>query len=198
MIEILLLLVFVLMARKARGSYRARSRRRGRMSRYLKGNVNETLTLTTLAALTLVSVPMDETVNERTYVSSILATWIMTKFTPGADDGPIMVGLAHSDYSDTEIEEYIETVGSWNEGDVVQTREVAKRMIRKVGVFRWRATDVNDFAILGTGRPIKTKLGWILNQGQTLKIWAYNMGSSALATTAPVVFTEGHANLWPR
>ncbi len=171
---------------------------RPKFGKYLKGNVNETLTLGTLAALTLISAPMDETVNERTFVSSLVAAWILTKFTPGADDGPIMVGVAHSDYSDAEIEEYIENIGSWNEGDLVNTREISKRLIRKVGVFRWRATDVNDFALLAGGGKITTKLKWILNQGQTIRIWAYNMGSSALATTSPVVFTEGHVNLWPR
>jgi len=63
---------------------------------------------------------------ESTWISSIKATWALSNFTSVTNVGPIMVGIAHSDYSATEIEEFIENANSWNEGDQV-AQEVAKR-----------------------------------------------------------------------
>ncbi len=172
-----------------------RGRRARKFRRYLKGSIDEELSLTTLAAKAVAAGNMDETVNERTWCSSVKATWAMQRYTRGLDDGPILCGLAHADYTAAEIEEWIENTGSWNEGDLVN-QEVAKRKIRRVGVFD-APDDANSPAVLNEGRAIRTKTGWILNQGETLKIWAYNMGSSALATTVPLVIVQGHANLWP-
>ncbi len=151
----------------------------------------------TLAATTLIAVPFDETVNERTLVSSIDASYSLSNFTPIADVGPIEVGVAHGDYSDAEIEEWVENTGSWNEGDMVQSKEIGQRRIRSIGMFE-STTSATDGVTLNDGKPIKTKLNWILNQGQTLKLWAYNRGSANVATTVPDIHAVGHANLWPQ
>ncbi len=144
----------------------------------------------------MVSNVIGDTVTERTYLSSVVLRWALKNFTQGAGDGPIMVGVAHSDYTSAEIEEWLENLSSWKEADLIG-QEVAKRKIRMVGVFVTPAT-VNDAAVLNDGKPIRTKCGWILTQGQTLRVWAYNLGTSALATTVPDVRAEGHANLWPK
>ncbi len=194
MLEILVVVIAMLvMARKGRG------RGKRSMGRYIRGNVDENLALGTLAAATLVGVLFDETVNERTYVSSIVATWNLSDFTEAADVGPIVVGIAHGDYSDAEIEAFIENTGSWNEGDLVQQREVGRRLIRKVGTFGADGpVDSATSLTLNDGKPITTKLGWILLQGQTLRYWAYNPGAAAVSTTDPNVRLSGHVNLWPR
>lgn len=170
--------------------------RRRRFRKYLRGNVDEDVSLTTLGAKTLAASAFDETVQERTLVSSIRATYTLDSYTKSAGDGPIMVGIAHSDYSTAEIEEFIETTGSWDEGDLVQ-QEVSKRKIKILGVFSI-PVDETEIGLLGNGSPITTKLNWILNQGKTLQLWGYNMGSSALATSVPIVRAQGHCNLWPR
>ncbi len=170
-----------------------KSRRRRR--RYLKGRVKEGLALSTLAAQTLLSDTWDSAVVERTLISSVVATWALKDITGAAGDGPIICGLAHSDYSDAEIEEVIENTGSWDEGNLVQ-QEVAKRKVRIVGIFNETQGDVNT-AVLNDGKPIKTKLNWILTTGDTLKMWAYNQGGSALTGTADLT-AAGHANLWPQ
>ncbi len=177
----------------------ARKPRRNRKFRkYLRGNVDETLNLGTLAATTLVGANFDESVNERTYLSSLKAIHTLDLLTQAAGQGPIMVGVAHSDYSDAEIEAWIENTGSWDEGDLVN-QEIAKRKIRRVGVFDPQGEDTTVATVaLNEGRPITTKCGWILLQGQTLKQWAYNLGTAALATTNPSYRVQGHANLWPR
>ncbi len=167
------------------------------MGRYIRGNVDEDLGLGTLAAKSLVTGVFDEGVSERTLISSLIATYSIENFTPGAGIGPLLVGIAHSDYSAAEVEAYIETLDSWKEADKIG-QEVGKRQIRKIGVFRRQSGAAVDTQALNEGRPIKTKLNWILNKDQTLDLWVYNMGSAAIATTVPVVHCEGHANLWPR
>ncbi len=174
----------------------AKKRGGTRRRKYIKGKISEQEIFTSLAAADLVSQTWTESVRERTWISSIVASWSMHDFTPILDVGPIMVGVAHGDYNATEIEEYIETTGSWDEGDLVQ-QEVMKRKIRIVGVFEGpdAATDV---VVLNDGKPIRTKCGWILNGGVAMQHWVYNLGSQAVATTTPEVRVEGHANLWPQ
>ncbi len=191
LIAILVILLVGLMARKAKGSYRRRMR-----GRYIKGNVNELLAIGALASEDVVLAAFDETVNERSYIGSIRATYAMRDYTVEAGVGPIMVGVSHGDYTAAEIEEWIENSGSWNEGDLVQSKEVGKRLIRKVGTFDTRAMAATEESVLNDGKPIYTKLGWILNQGVTLNLWAYNHGSAAVSTTVPDINCEGHVNLW--
>ncbi len=144
----------------------------------------------------MIGSPENNTVTESTWVTSAEAVWAMSDFTEGAGDGPIQVGWAHSDYTDSEIEAWVELTGGWAVGDLVQ-REVNDRKIKIVGVFE-TPRDATDVVVLNDGRPIKTKLGWRLNTGQTIKMWAYNSGSSALSVTDPAVRALGHANLFPQ
>ncbi len=167
--------------------------------RYLRGNITETLALGTLGAGVVVGANISNVVFDRTFVSSVVATYSLAEFTEAVDDGPITVGLAHSDYTDAEIEEWIENTGGWNEGNKV-AQEIAKRKIKIVGTFDTRPGLAAGIAsmVLNDGKMIKTKLNVILLEGQTIKIWARNDGQSALATTIPDVTVQGHANLWPR
>ena len=184
----IVVIAMVLMARKPR--------RRRRMGRYIRGDINEVLTLTTLGAGVLTSTNFDNVVNERTLVSSVVGTYSMTAFTKSTGDGPILVGIAHSDYSSAEIQEVIDATASWDEGDLV-AREVGARKVRRIGIFD-NPDDEAAVSVLNDGKPIRTKLNWILLQGQTLKLWSMNLGTSPLATTAPLVRVEGHANLFPK
>lgn len=168
------------------------------MGRYIAGQVDDEVTLGTLGSNTAVLDLMSETVNERTYVSSVDVIHALHGLTPAAGDGPILVGFAHGNYQLAELEEWIEQTQSWNEGDVVGTREIGRRLIKRVGIFPSAVGDGNGNAVLNDGKPIKTKLGWILTQGQTIAFWAYNTGGSSLATTSPVYHVQGIAHLWPR
>ncbi len=166
------------------------------MGKYLRGSVDEQQALGTLAGQTLIGQDFDETVNERTLVSSIVATWSLSNFTAIEDCGPIAFGVAHGDYTDAEIEEVIENAGSWNEGALIE-QEKSKRKIRRIGMFDTPPTATQTF-VVNDGKPVKTKLNWILNQGETLRMWSYNTGQAACATTGPDVRVQGHVNLWPR
>ncbi len=174
---------------------KGKARRRRKFKKYLRGQIRHTLALGTLASATLVGSNVGDTVTEKAWVTSVIGTWSLSAMTKAAGVGPIMCGLAHSDYSDAEIEAFIENAGSWEEGDQVE-QEVARRKIRIVGVF-----DVTDTAteddVLNDGKPIRTKCGWMLTTGQTVKFWCYNTGANPLATTDPQFKVQGHANLWP-
>ncbi len=166
------------------------------MGRYLRGSVDESMLLGTLAAKDVILQAFGDTVKDRTFISSLIARYSITAFTKSTSDGPILVGVCHSDYTAAEVEEWIENADSWDEGNMIQ-QEIAKRKIRMVGTFQ-NPVDEAAADVLNDGKPIRTKLNWILNQGQTLNLWAYNQGGSPLATTDPVVQAFGHANLWPR
>ncbi len=157
--------------------------------------MNEQLDIGTLAANTLVALAAGGTVQERTLISSLVANHSIANWTPAADVGPLRIGVAHSDYTAAEIEEWIENTESWNEGNKTQ-QEIARRKIRQIGVFPSPGS-ANAVGVLNDGKPIKTKLNWILTQGQTIDIWAFNEGSAAFATTAPDYDVVGHVNLWP-
>ncbi len=166
------------------------SKRRRKFRRYLKGKLDETLPLGALAADALFTQNVGATVNERAFVSSMKANWSTSEHTP--DQGSLRVGVAHGDYTTAEILAWIENTGSWNEGDTIN-QEIAKRKIREIGVFPGALSQES----LNDGKPITTKLGWILLQGQTLKLWVLNEDDSVL-TTGTDVIVGGHVNIWPQ
>ncbi len=187
-IEILLTLLILLGLAKRKG--------RGKYRRYIRGAIQHDLDLGTLGANVLTSENLSSTITEQSWLSSVKATWSLSDFTNAVGDGPILVGVAHSDYSSAEIEAWVENTGSWDFGNKIQ-QEIGRRKIRQVGSFLSSVADSQGIAVLNEGRPITTKCGWLLQTGQTVKIWAYNQGDSALATTDPDLSVVGHANLWP-
>ncbi len=191
----MMLEILVVMAVIAIGVIGAAKRRR-RRGKYLRGSVEEELLLSTLAGKTVLGENFDNDVTESTWISSLVATWALSNLTEAFSQGPIVVGIAHDDYTDAEIEEWLEVTGTWNVGNLV-SQEISSRKIRQVGVFRTPNIALGK-AILNDGNPIHTKCGWLLNSNQSLKFWAYNSGSNALATTSAELTVTGHANLWPR
>ncbi len=174
----------------------AKHKGRRRFRRYIKGTVDFVLALSTLGGNTLVGAAVGDSVIETTWLSSVKATWSLHRVTPAETVGPVLVGLAHSDYTDSEIEQFIENSGGWSEGNKV-SQEIARRKIRIVGTLT-PAELVTLSSTLADGRAITTKCGWYLATGQTIRFWAYNQGSAAFSTTIPTVHINGHANLWPR
>ncbi len=167
------------------------------MRRYIKGSIQHTQVVSVpFVTLDAASLAFGEVVNERTLVSSVVATYTLTAVTPVVGQGPMLCGIAHSDYTEGEIEQWIENPLSWNEGNL-GAQETAGRKIRKIGAFTV-ADDAADGFVLNDGKPIKSKLNWILLQGQTLQSWVYNGGLVSFVTTTPTLTILGHANLWPQ
>ncbi len=80
---------------------------RRRYRRYLRGNIDFTMALGTLGPATVISGTVADTVVEKAWCSSVKASYAMSGFTAAAGDGPLVVGVAHGDYTSTEIEEWV-------------------------------------------------------------------------------------------
>ncbi len=186
LISVISIVLVILMAKHGRRKFR----------RYIKGRIDFEMALGTLAGNTPISAALVSVLTESAWLSSIKATWSLRNYTVAAGDGPVWVGVAHSDYSTAEIEAWIESSGSWDQGNKVQ-QETRNRKIRQVGVFTVEglAAAAGDVS-LNDGRPIRTKCGWGLITGQTIRFWAYNQSAGAL-TDLSVIHVMGHANLWP-
>ena len=164
------------------------------MSNYVAGQIQQDVTLTNTAANTGVRANPIDTVDQKTLVTSVKATYSLSNYTPIASVGPLRLFWAHSDYSAAEIEEWIEATTSWSPGDLVQ-QEIAKRRIREVGVFETPDSSTAT-KTMNDGKPIRTRLNWILFEGQSIVPFVYNAGSAAMSTTSANVHVGGKANLW--
>ncbi len=174
------------MAKKGRRKFR----------RYIRGQIDFEISLLTLGGNTAISGTESQVLTEQAWLSSVKCSWALRDMTAAPADGPIWAGVSHSDYTTAEIEEWIENAVSWAEGDQIG-REVARRKIRQVGIFRVDPSQTGIGAVvLNLGRPTTTKCGWQLSTGQTVRFWYYNQSSGAL-TTGAVALVNGHANLWP-
>lgn len=152
-----------------------------------------TLSLGTLGADTLLGAPLTTgsvNLGENYFIYSVDIIMALRGATP--TEGPIWVGIAHADYSDAQIEAWLETSGGFSPKNL-QEREVQKRLVRKIGAFEMaQATeDIND------GLPIRVKLNWMLPEGQPgLKIWVFNTDTSALTTGAILAHTSTWYGRW--
>ena len=163
--------------------------------KYLKGKVEIDLSPGALASNTGAKANAGDVVTEKAYITSVVLKWALQSLAATDDMGPVLVGVAHSDYTATEIDEWIANLGSWEESDKVG-QEIGRRLIREVGLFEMPA-DITEIAVLNDGKAIRTKCGWMLATGQTIAIWARNTGTTDLAGS-PTIHASGHANLWPR
>ncbi len=175
MLEILATLI-ILIALAKRGS------RKG----YRALIVNDTASAGALVADDVAAEDFSQTVDRSTYAISADLVWGTRNFTVG--EGPITVGLAHGSYTAAEIEECLEVSTSWDEGNKVQI-EQARRLVRTVGSFPLNFVD----EVMNDGNPVKTKLGFVLQDGETLQHWIWNKSGGTL-TTGGTVITTGHIN----
>ncbi len=105
--------------------------------------------------------------------------------------GPIHIGLAKSDYSDAEIEAWVENASGFTRANLIQ-QEISKRHIKHVATFTLPqlaaaeqvSVEVND------GKPIKTRLNWRILEGTTISVWIYNAGTSAIPASSGQVLTS--------
>ncbi len=157
-------------------------KRRGRRYKgYRKLPFNTDVVGGTLSADDVTITVIATVLTEERRVLSVEASWALTGL--AATDGPLVVGIAHSDYSAAEIEESLEAAGSWDEGDKV-AQEQAKRLVRQVGILTEEETALND------GQPVKTRLNWRIATGDTLQFWLWNRGIQL--TTGALVKVSGH------
>ncbi len=174
-----------------------RRARRRKFRRYLRGNIALTQLLGTLAGRVGISDTVGDIVTDTTWCSSIDCTYAMNNWTGIANAGPIDVYVAPSDYTAAEMEAYVESASSWDEGDRIAA-EVRRRKVRYVGsIAPHGGSSSAAVNAMNGGRIVHTKCNFRINNGQTLRFLFYNAGNTAVGTTDPQVMVNGHANLWP-
>ena len=163
-------------------------RRRRRRGRLIVPRINKELALGTLADNTLLSATVGTNAGQESWLISADLTWALSGHTAG--EGPILVGIAHEDYSDAEIEAAIEATTDWIVHDQIG-QELAKRKVRVVGHFSGVGVDET----LNDGKPIRTKCNWRNGPDDTFKFWAYSQAASL--TTGTLIHVNGKAFLRP-
>ncbi len=153
------------------------------------------MSLGTLQTSNVITVAFDETSPETCFVSSIVVSVSLNNLT--APQGPLTFGVAHSDYTATEIQEVLNSVGSWDRGDKI-SQERGKRLVRKMGILTAPVASGTTDVRMWDGGPRKFKLNWLLAPGDGLQMWCWNNSEGTLATTDPELSMIGHANLWMR
>jgi len=147
--------------------------------------VTPTLALGALATVTAITTGMSGVADGAYRCVSIKATWALKEL--ATDEGPVIVGYAHSDYTVAEIKEAIEASAAISIGNKV-AQEQANRLVRQVGIFMENGS-LND------GEPITTKLNWFIPIGDEVNLFVYNDDTVVLAATARI---QVNGNMWVR
>jgi len=160
-----------------------RRRARRKWSRDLQWvQVDVSLTLGALTQNDLIGVAMTTVSNEAFRALSVQGTWSLHNLTPG--EGPIVVGVAHGDYTDSEVEAAVEADESMVRADKI-AQELADRLVRRVGSFPGALAE----EVLYNGVEIYKRLNWAHSTGQALRMWAHNRSGANLNTGGVVNFT---------
>ncbi len=156
-----------------------------RRRRIQVGRFSANLALATLASADLLGGDLfsGQTFDDRNFLVSMDGTWSIRTLTAG--EGPIHVGVAHSDYTDAEIEEWFESSGNIGQ-HLKSEQERAARKCRFVGTFAGLSTE----EVLNDGKPIRTTLKFMAEEGMALKFWALN-NSGAVLTTGAILLSAG-------
>ncbi len=155
------------------------TRKTGKRRSYSLRRVRVTpeLALSTLAPATAVTVALVGASDSQYRAISVIATWAVANLTDG--EGPVTVGIAHNDYTLTEIKECLEAALSISQGNKI-ANEQANRLIRIVGSIGGSGGPT----VLNGGKPVKTRLNWFMPAGQSFKIFAWNESTGSLTTGA--------------
>ncbi len=184
MLEILVILGVLLAVRKKGGSRRRRYNLRSVRFSFTTADM-----VSLGAGIALSSAVFGDPAGRPYRMVTVMGTWTMENM--DILDGPVLCGFAHGDYTVTEIKECIESSGSINVGDKV-AQEQSNRLVRIVGTFGGGGSGGGDI-VLNDGKPIKTRLNWLLPIGKTFNVFVYNDGTSALAAEAKFVKFNGTA-----
>lgn len=134
---------------------------------------NEVLNCDALASYDVTATQMSQVTNRDLYAISMDVSAAYE--TGAAPAGPVIVGVAHNDYTAEEIEEHLEVADSWDFSNKTD-QEKRRRKVRKIGMFDGISTSEKLF----DGGTKRIPLKFMLNEGATLKSWCYNASDAAL------------------
>ncbi len=164
----------------------AKGKRRSRWTSDMqKVPIFHSMLLSTLASVTVLKADLLEISNNEYRILSTTLSWSLRGMTNG--EVPIQFGLAHNDYSVTEIDECLEGEAVMTRGDKI-TEEQVDRLVRMVGVISGEGTS----PVYDNGKMKTTRLNWAIADGLKVAFWARNMSGSTLTTGGALVIV-GHA-----
>ncbi len=140
-----------------------------------------------LAALDVTAGAITNAAADKIRFISLIAAWSWSDISAALDDS-MEFGVAHSDYSAAEIEEALEAGGSLDLGNKVE-QERANRLVRSIGIMSNEGA-AQGGAQFNDGKPVKTRLNWLMSAGDTLSMWMRN-GSGAVYTTGSTLVCSG-------
>ncbi len=138
--------------------------------------VQNQLALLTLADQTVLKITL-AAVTQECYAISAHLLWGFRGGTSA--NGPVMLGMAHGDYSVTEIKECLEA-DTTSQGTKIE-QEQSRRQIRDVGYVPDLVQTNQRF---NQGNIKKTKLGFNIEDGQSIDGFVYNLFGAPLDTGA--------------
>lgn len=100
----------------------------------------------------------------------------------GADEGPVIAGIADGDYTAAEIEECLEAANSMVLGDRV-TQEQANRLVRQCATLIGDVHEIKDEQWY--------KLNWLVSIGKQPQLYAYNADPDNPLTTGATLHMDG-------
>lgn len=168
----------------ARKPYTARKSLYFRMRRV---RVSSEQLLGTLASDTAIATSLTGVADGAYRLMTARLAWTLVNLTQG--QGPITVGFAHSDYTVAEIKECLEAFAAISQGDKI-AQERSNRLIRTVGTFGNAGSGLG-VAALNDGKPIYTKLNWLVAIGDSVNFFAFNEDTGALSVTDPSLNVQG-------
>ncbi len=130
-----------------------------------------------LATATLVSGTLVPAGDEEFY--AISGDFAISVTGLAAGEGPLLVGCAHGDYTDAEIEEAVEATTSISRGDLL-VLEKSRRKVRTWG------TLTADLDTIGGGEVKRCYMGMSITTGEDIRLWVYNLSAGQLTTGAIV------------
>ncbi len=169
--------------------YKRRSRKRSNKN-FVAIPFTQTLSLGTLADNTVAINTLLSNLVEDLFVISVDAYWSLRGMT--ANEGPLEVGLAHGDYTVTEIKECIESDNS-DPDDLIDV-ERSRRKVRRSGMFQVIAPT----EVLAQGEKIRTRMKFTIGDGKSLISWISNRTGSALTTGGSLVVSGTIFGRWLR
>jgi len=147
------------------------------------------ITVATLANDTLLSAAI-LTLTEDLFVMSIDAQWQLRGVTVG--EGPVGVGFAHGDLSDTEMLEALDA--SAPGPDDIIAIERARRPVRRSGFFPAITAD----EVLDNGITVRTKCKFSVGDGNSIDVWVVNRSGATMTTGALIKCSGTIFGRWQR
>ncbi len=149
-----------------------------------------TITLSTLAANTVIMASTVGTLLEDLFIMSVDALWTLRDLTAG--EGALEFGYAHDDLSVSEVAEALNA--ELVDPDDIITKERSRRPVRRVGVF----PGLNTEETFNDGRVHRQKVKFVVGDGHTLNTYVINRSGGTLTTGAIVTINGTIFGRWLR